>query len=331
MNDPADTFPVILFVDDEATAVKYFQRAIGSLAPVITAGSVEEAITLLDAHADSLAVLVSDQRMPGRYGNELLRYARDHYPHMVRILTTAYSEIEYTVEAINQGQIHRYIKKPWEISALRMELQQALEIANLRKERDQLMREKMMVRQKQTVSNRIGVLNILCCGVLGPNHFAPVEAYLAAALKVGVRAPEPDWILMDYSDLVSAESSRGGEFAHALLDQVVQLQARYRDFTGARALEVLVETMDGQVSVSEGVATFAEAAQVTEYLESPSYAKVSPQHVNWMAFLIWLHIRGWSLQSALVEDGDLRRLSCHVNQSRDSAVSAPLAAWIEQF
>jgi two-component system probable response regulator PhcQ len=199
MNDPSDTSPVILFVDDEATAVKYFQRAIGSLAPVITAGSVEEAITLLDAHADTLAVLVSDQRMPGRYGNELLRYARDHYPHMVRILTTAYSEIEYTVEAINQGQIHRYIKKPWEISALRMELQQALEIANLRKERDQLMREKMMVRQKQTVSNRIGVLNILCCGVLGANQFAPVEAYLAAAMKAGVRAPEPDWILMDYS------------------------------------------------------------------------------------------------------------------------------------
>jgi len=331
MNDPADTFPVILFVDDEANAVKYFQRAIGSLAPVITAGSVEEGITLLDAHADSLAVLVSDQRMPGRYGNELLRYARDNYPHMVRILTTAYSEIEYTVEAINQGQIHRYIKKPWEISALRMELQQALEIANLRKERDQLVREKMMVRQKQTVSNRIGVLNILCCGVLGSNHFAPVEAYLAAALKVGVCAPEPDWVLMDYSDLVAAESNRGGEFAHALLDRVVLLQQRYRDYDESRALEVLVDTMDGQVSLSEDSAIFGNGRHVTEYLESPSYAKVSSQHVNWMAFLVWLHIRGWSLQSTLVEQGEMRQVSCQVKPLREAAVSAPLAAWIEQF
>ena len=97
-----DVTPVILFVDDEPTAVKYFQRAIASLAPVITAGSVEDGIQLLDKHAASLAVLVSDQRMPGRFGNELLRYARENYPHMVRILTTAYSEIEYTVDAITE-------------------------------------------------------------------------------------------------------------------------------------------------------------------------------------------------------------------------------------
>ena len=51
--------PAILFVDDEATAVKYFQRAIGALAPVVTGGSVEEGKTLLDAHADRVAVLVS--------------------------------------------------------------------------------------------------------------------------------------------------------------------------------------------------------------------------------------------------------------------------------
>jgi DNA-binding NtrC family response regulator len=58
---------------------------------VATAGSVQEGKARLDAHAASLAVLVSDQRMPGEQGNELLRYARERYPHIVRILTTAYS------------------------------------------------------------------------------------------------------------------------------------------------------------------------------------------------------------------------------------------------
>ena len=148
MSDPIATQappPAILFVDDEATAVKYFQRAIGQLAPVVTGASVEEGKALLDAHADSLAVLISDQRMPGEFGNELLRYARERYPHIVRILTTAYSELEQTVEAVNQGQIHRYIRKPWDITALRMELKQALELAGLRKERDQLVREKLVV------------------------------------------------------------------------------------------------------------------------------------------------------------------------------------------
>ena len=327
MTDAADTLPVILFVDDEATAVKYFQRAIGAMAPVITAGSVEDGIRLLDAHAGTLAVLISDQRMPGRFGNELLRYARDRYPHMVRILTTAYSEIEYTVEAINEGQIHRYIKKPWEISALRMELKQALEIADLRKERDHLLREKMMVRQKQTVSNRIGTLNILCHGVLGPDAFAPLEAYLAAALKIGVKAPEPDWILMDYSDLVSAEASRGGLFGRALFERVAALRSRYPDFPGARAFDVLVETMPSQVCIGNGIATFAEVRQLTEFLESPSYATVSASHVNWFAFLIWLHTRGWMLQSRLTERG----IECALREVVVAPVQAPLAAWIEQF
>lgn len=88
MTDSTTPAPEILFVDDEATAVKYFQRAVGTLASVATAGSVEEGKQMLDAHADTISVLVSDQRMPGAYGNELLFYARDKYPHIVRILTT---------------------------------------------------------------------------------------------------------------------------------------------------------------------------------------------------------------------------------------------------
>lgn len=327
MTDDADALPVILFVDDEATAVKYFQRAIGSLAPVITAGSVEDGISLLDRHADTLAVLISDQRMPGRFGNELLRYARDRYPHMVRILTTAYSEIEYTVEAINEGQIHRYIKKPWEISALRMELKQALEIAELRKERDQLMREKMLVRQKQTISNRIGTLHLLCCSVLGPGTAGPLEAYLGVALKIGVKAPEPDWILMDYSDLVSAEASRGGLFARVLLDSLAGMQGRFHDLSGARGFEVLAAIMQADVRIDGAVATFADARPLAEFLESPSYDTVSARQAHWLAFLIWLHTRGWALQSRLTAHG----LECTLAEIDPASLPAPLAAWIEQF
>jgi FixJ family two-component response regulator len=189
MSEPNTTQapPAILFVDDEATAVKYFQRAIGQLAPVVTGGSVEEGKALLDAHGDSLAVLVSDQRMPGEYGNELLRYARERYPHIVRILTTAYSELDQTVEAVNQGQIHRYIKKPWDITALRMEMKQALELSGLRRERDQLVREKLMVLQKQTVATRVGMVHAICASLIGPGRFQPVETYLAGT-SLAVRA-----------------------------------------------------------------------------------------------------------------------------------------------
>jgi two-component system probable response regulator PhcQ len=328
-NATASGAPLILFVDDEATAVKYFQRAIGSLAPVVTAASVDEGIVLLDRHADTLAVLVSDQRMPGRFGNELLRYARERYPHMVRILTTAYSELEFTVEAINEGQIHRYIKKPWEISTLRMELKQALELSDLRRERDHLLHEKMLVREKQTVSNRIGLLYVLCVGVLGQPQISAMETYLAVARKIGVRAPVADWQMMDYCDLVSAEAQRGGGFARMLYDSLGVLQLRWPSFPGAVALQGLADLLDDQVVFSDDVLLFRTPALLTEFLECESQADVSENHAIWLAFLIWVQGAGWTVQSSLTADG----LECRLTPQGDptTAQHAPLANWIDQF
>lgn len=322
--------PLILFVDDEAPAVKYFQRAIDSLATVVTAGTVEEGRRMLDEHAQTLMVLVSDQRMPGGYGNELLLYARTRYPHMVRILTTAYSELEHTVEAVNQGQIHRYIQKPWEISALRMELKQALELATLRKEHAQLMREKLMVRQSQTVSNRIGTLYTLCNTLAGPDQILPMENYLSAAAAVGVRSPEPDWLLMDYSDLVSAEAHRSGQFGYAVSNKLAEIKQRYQNQQGEGRdeLNLLKEILGDKVQVSsEGVVVFHNGKLFSEFLETPSNEPVSPEHISWSAFLIWLHGLGWTLQLTKSEAG----MQFRVEKSAKPAVPARLADWIEQF
>ncbi|MBY0577754.1 MAG: response regulator [Burkholderiales bacterium] len=317
------TAPLILFVDDEASAVKYFQRAIDSLAPVIAAGSVEEGKRMLDQHADTLSVLVSDQRMPGGCGNELLHYARTQYPHMVRILSTAYSELEQTVEAVNQGQIHRYIQKPWEISALRMELKQALEMAALRKEHAQLLREKMMVRQMQTVSNRIGMLHTLCVSLAGT--VSPLENYLSAAAIAGIKPSEPDWLLMDYSDLVSAEAWRSGEFGYAVHGRLVEI--RQRSLQGEDGFALLPE-LDCNVRVlGDGTAVFPGGEIFAEFLEAPSNVPVSPQHVTWLAFLIWLHELGWSLQMKKSEIG----IECRLEASVQPVSPARMAAWIEQF
>ena len=154
----------ILFVDDEAMALKYFERLVSPLAPVLTAASVAAGKAMLEAHGDEIAVLVSDQRMPGAHGNELLRHARDHHPAMVRMLTTAYSELGEAIEAINSGEIYRYITKPWDLESLRADLKNALELASLRSERDELMREKMMVQQAQLLAARVTHLAIASAG-----------------------------------------------------------------------------------------------------------------------------------------------------------------------
>ncbi|MGO4330706.1 response regulator [Cupriavidus sp. 2TAF22] len=339
MNEPNATqapSPAILFVDDEATAVKYFQRAIGALAPVVTGGSVEEGKALLDAHADSLAVLVSDQRMPGEYGNELLRYARERYPHIVRILTTAYSEIEHTVAAVNEGQIHRYIKKPWDITALRMELKQALEMAGLRKERDQLVREKLSVLQKQTVATRVGLVRALVASLIGTDRFQPVETYLASAALAGVQNPEPDWLLMDYADLVAAESRRSGGFGFAVAAQLAALRTRFAGRGAGDAVTVLADVLAEVPSTGEGAAAvrrdgdalvWTRPAALAEYLGEPVKKEVSAQHAVWLAGLLWLEEAGGALKAA--REGDV--IVCRVAARTTEFSTDRLAVWIEQF
>lgn len=327
MSDSA--IPAILYVDDETTSLKYFQRALETLAPVLTAGSAEEGKQLLDAHADRIAVLVSDQRMPGAYGNALLAYARERYPHMVRILTTAYSELEHTVEAVNQGQIHRYIQKPWDIAALRMELKQALDFARLQREHAQLLREKLEVRQKQVIASRIGMVYTLCAGIAGQVSYLPVESYLAAALAAGVTPPEPDWLLIDHADLTSAEAFRNAAFALAVcehLDQIGQCCAGGRP---EQVFTMLEENFGDACSVlgTTGV-LFQHGADLAEFLESPSGDVISSQHAFWMATLLWLGRHGWMLHMAPGEGGGvLGRLG------RGDTMLTPtqLAAWIEQF
>ncbi|AQV95507.1 response regulator [Cupriavidus necator] len=320
--------PAILFVDDEATAVKYFQRAIGALAPVVTGGSVEEGKAMLDAHAGSLAVLVSDQRMPGEYGNELLRYARERYPHIVRILTTAYSELDQTVEAVNQGQIHRYIKKPWDITALRMELKQALELSGLRKERDQLVREKLSVLQTQTVASRIGMVHALCASLIGPGRFQPVETYLAAVDLAGAGSVDPDWQRMDYADLVRAEAERSGSFGHAVGTRLAQLRSTHAGKGAADATAVIADALGSEVVRRDGdTIVWAAPATLAEFLAQPVGSPVSASHAAWLASLLWLEEAGGAVKFA--RDGET--VVCRAVPRSEAFAADRLAAWIERF
>jgi two-component system probable response regulator PhcQ len=328
MSDLEHETPVILFVDDEVPATKYFQRAIGTLAAVVTASSVEKGKQLLDEHHATLRVLVSDQRMPGAFGNELLEYARVKYPEIVRMLTTAYSEMEQTIEAVNQGHIYRYLQKPWEITALRMELKQALDLANLRRERAFLLREKLGVRQKQLTGTRIGMLHALCATLTGSGVVTQLEAYLSAVNCATTESPEPDWLLMDYADLASAEAFRNGAFGNAVGHELQALRKRFDHADAFTALTALVEAMDGQVTLDgAGGVMFRDEKLLTEYLETATTTTVSHHHARWLAFLLWLE----SAQLTVEVRRDAQGV--HAKLIALAARTSPerLATWIENF
>jgi two-component system response regulator PhcR len=127
----------ILYVDDEEMARKYFVRAIGADYEVLTAAGVDAAIDILEEAHHRIDVLVTDFRMPGRDGGDLLRQVERRYPHIVRILLTAYADKDVLLETVNSGEIFRILEKPLDLMAVRSTLRQASELARERKARQQ--------------------------------------------------------------------------------------------------------------------------------------------------------------------------------------------------
>ncbi|HET9870093.1 MAG TPA: response regulator, partial [bacterium] len=135
----------VLYVDDEEKSLKYFRQTFGDKFPILTAPSAEEGLRILKENQDKTAVLMTDQRMPGEKGIQFLEKARQLNPRILRILVTAYSDLETAIEAVNTGAIYKYVTKPWDIPQLENTLRRAVEFFIVQSERDQLLREKMSV------------------------------------------------------------------------------------------------------------------------------------------------------------------------------------------
>lgn len=103
--------PLVLYVDDEHANRIVFEYALRAHFHVMTVESGAAALPILDER--EVAVLVTDIRMPGLDGISLLRMVRDHSPQTIRMVLTAYSDLDPILRAINEGLVARYIIKPW--------------------------------------------------------------------------------------------------------------------------------------------------------------------------------------------------------------------------
>jgi thioredoxin reductase (NADPH) len=113
--------PALLVVDDDAQVLAAVRRDLRSRYrqnyAVISAASGEEAVATINelkARGDSLAIVISDQRMPGLQGTDVLAQTREVYPLARRVMLTAYSDIDAAIRAINVAHLDHYLSKPWD-------------------------------------------------------------------------------------------------------------------------------------------------------------------------------------------------------------------------
>jgi len=109
--------PKVLYVDDQLGNLTVFKASMRKFADIRTATSGEEALTILET--EEFPIVISDQRMDGMSGSEFLAQVRNLYPDSIRILLTAYTDFNALADAINDGQIARFVRKPWEREEMR--------------------------------------------------------------------------------------------------------------------------------------------------------------------------------------------------------------------
>ncbi len=144
MNDTTDTTETplapatLLLVDDEPSILSALRRLLRPIGYRIhTAESGRAGLAILEQEAVDL--VISDMRMPEMDGAKFLEQVRRRWPATTRILLTGYADVTSTIEAINRGEIYRYVSKPWDDNDLTLVVRDALESARLRNENTRLL------------------------------------------------------------------------------------------------------------------------------------------------------------------------------------------------
>jgi signal transduction histidine kinase len=122
----------VLYVDDEQNNLNAFRAAFRRDFRVYTAINAVDALKLLKKYPD-IKVIIADQRMPHITGVEFFEKVRHIYPNKIRIILTGYSDVSAVVDAINKGQVYRFIDKPWSQEMIKNTIRNATEIYDTRK------------------------------------------------------------------------------------------------------------------------------------------------------------------------------------------------------
>ncbi|MFT4177702.1 MAG: response regulator [Luteolibacter sp.] len=191
----------ILFVDDEANTRKYFRRLFGEKFRILEAEDGIQALEVFRQHADEIGIIVTDQRMPNETGVGFLSKIAAQYPDIIKILSTAYSDIDAAIGSVNQGGIFRYMTKPWDVPQLEITLRRAMEFFTVKRERDALLGAKMQAMGNVLLASRLASFALVpvCAKIQSQRAGEAVASFLRvgiagrkteASQEADLRSPE---------------------------------------------------------------------------------------------------------------------------------------------
>ena len=144
--------PAVLVVDDEPRILDALEAVLAADFRVLRAGGGEAALEIL--RTDEVAVIVTDYRMPGMTGVELLRRSQEVAPDALCMVLTAYTDVDSLMEAINTGRIYHFVSKPWDPLELTLVVRRAAERYELARENARLRDELELAYQRRPARRR---------------------------------------------------------------------------------------------------------------------------------------------------------------------------------
>ena len=192
----------ILFVDDEEKTRKYFRRLFGEKFRILEAADGVEALDVFRRNANEIGIIVTDQRMPNETGVGFLSKIAGDWPDIIKILSTAYSDIDAAIGSVNHGGIFRYITKPWDIPQLEVTLRRAMEFYIVKRERDALLSAKMQAMGNVLMATRLAAFALVpvCSGTPLTRAGEAVAAFVrlgvsgrAGSASGELEVSSPDW------------------------------------------------------------------------------------------------------------------------------------------
>jgi signal transduction histidine kinase len=186
--------PAVLIVDDEEASLRAVRRALSEDCEVLDASDAAAALALMQERP--VWLIISDQRMPGTSGCELLAEVGARFPAVIRVMLTGYADVDTLCQAINTGHIYHCLTKPWATHELRQVVCRGLERYRAEREREELCRElERACAQAQAEVERRGRLLARTAHELGtPVHILLNALDLAAELALPAGAEE--WMRM---------------------------------------------------------------------------------------------------------------------------------------
>ncbi|MGN6618186.1 MAG: response regulator [Ilyomonas sp.] len=136
----------VLYIDDEINNLTSFKASFRRNFNVFVTDSVTEAKKIIQQN--EIHVILSDQRMPHMTGIEFFESILETHPEPIRILITGYTDINAVIDAINRGQVYKYLTKPWLDDDIRIYIEKAYEVYRLRRENNELTNKLLDVNQK---------------------------------------------------------------------------------------------------------------------------------------------------------------------------------------